>query len=49
MKHVWELLGGGSGDELWRCKKCGLERWPWPLFGLWRPWPRGNHCTGYYD
>ena len=49
MKHVWELLGGAGGWEMWRCEGCGLERIPWPIFGLWRPCAVSTTCTGGHD
>lgn len=35
MKHDWECLGGGGGWELWGCRRCGRERFPNVLWGLW--------------
>jgi hypothetical protein len=40
MKHKWQRLAHND----YRCENCFLDRAPWPILKLWRPWPF-NNCT----
>jgi len=39
VKHVWILLGGGGGWEIWQCKTCRRKAIP-AIFGFMWPFPR---------